>query len=230
MWHAVPSGTGRPADHRARLAPAHVSAPLPTPDRDDRAVPAHIHDRESLSARPQRTDHRPGSCYRGHWLHRPHRWGDAGCDGRSDRVLGRRGLLRRPHRDGARQGPARVGLRHRRLVCRPGGRPVRRSVADHQVHQRYPAGPDAGDAHLHDDDCRTDHVLRRHHHGAAPRRLSVVSAGGDRPDPVGLRDPDHLQDAALVQVDAGEDRPAQQDPASRTPTNNSGSTAPAPTS
>ena len=52
-------------------------------------------------------------------------------DARPDRVLRRRGLLRRPHRDGAGQGPARVGLRHGRVLRRPGGRPVRRAVADH---------------------------------------------------------------------------------------------------
>ena len=69
----------------------------------------------------------------------------------ADRLLGRRRLLRRPHRDGA--SAATCARRSSTGSARSPTREVaavRRAVADHPQHQRRAAGADAGADDLHD--------------------------------------------------------------------------------
>ena len=60
----------------------------------------------------------------------------------------------------------------------PGGRHVRRAVADHPHHQRRAAGADARGDGVHDGHRRADHDRRRRDHGAAPGRRPVDRAPG----------------------------------------------------
>ena len=131
----------------------------------------------------------------------------------------RGGLLRRAHRDGVRPRHPRRRSSHRVAdVLRARGRPVRRAVADHPHHQRRPAGADARADDLHHARDGTDHVRRRHHHGAArgPRAVVAAGRGGRRcwASSIGAH---HRRDGAAVpaacrtRIDARQPRAARAD-------------------
>ena len=77
-----------------------------------------------------------------------------------------------------------------RDVLRPGGRPLRRAVADHPHHQRRAAGADAGRDDLHDARGRADHVRRRRRHGDPRGRRPVLADGRERAGPGAVDRPD----------------------------------------
>ena len=144
-----------------------------------------------------------GVIVRQHALHPQDRRRDARHHARADPLRGRRGLLRRQGRDGARpRRPAR-DLQPGAAVLRPGGQPPRYAVADHPYDQRRPAGSDAGDHDVHPAAVRADHVHRRDHPGAEPERAAVVPAAGRGAAARRHRGADHFPDAAAVPADAG---------------------------
>ena len=86
----------------------------------------------------------------------------------------------------------RSGLFHQVTgLLGPGGRPVRRAVADHPHHQRRAAGADAGADDVHAAGRRADHRRRRHHHGAARGRRAVVDPARQHPGAGHLRSARH---------------------------------------
>ena len=159
----------------------------------------------SLNAR----DHRPGHRRRRHRADPPARRGDAADQPRAGGLLGRGGAPRLAHRHGLRRGRACVGLPPRRRVLHAGGEPVRRTVADHAVHERRAAGADARAHLLHDAGRRADHVRRRDRDGAARGRGPVVAGRGVRAGAGGGGRDDRRPDGAAVPPDADDDRRGQ---------------------
>ena len=90
----------------AAPSPAHLPAAVPPPGSCRRRAPVRRHDRGALPAQPQRRHHRQRRRHRRHRLHRAHRRGDARGLAGADRLLDRRGVVLRPHRDGLRPRPA----------------------------------------------------------------------------------------------------------------------------
>ena len=147
---------------RADPAPPHLPPPLPRRPRDRRraaGVPGHGH---ALPAQPERQHHRQRHRHRRHRLHLADRRPDA----RSSRVV-QVGFNIGAVYFGSRAAmgfgrDVRSSLFHTgHRLLQPGGRPLRRAVADHPHHQRRAAGADARADDVHAADRRADHGRRR---------------------------------------------------------------------
>ena len=117
-------------------------------------APACPDARDPVPADSERRHHRQRRDHRQHPLHLADRRVHARGGARADHLRDRRGLLRRPDRDGAGPRPAAGRLQPGPGLLRPRGRPFRHAVADHPEHQRRPAGADAGADDVHADGRR----------------------------------------------------------------------------
>ena len=99
---------------------------------------------------------------------------------RADRLLDRRGLVRRQDRDELRPRRPRRDLPPRRHVLPARGAGLRCPEPDHPPDQRRPAGADARADVVHADGDGPDHDGRRHHHGDPRGPRAVLADRGHR--------------------------------------------------